>query len=227
MSQVSPSWDGQFSQVESRSTAEQIADQLRAAIFYGHLRAASQLNEVELAQRFGVSRGPVREALQRLMQEGLLVRARNRGVFVADFSDADIHDIYLAREAVERAAVARLLETSPANAVDRLQACVDAMEAAARVDDSSSFTKADLEFHSTLVELSGSQRLARIHRTLLVEARLCMTRLEGKYTDPLVAVAEHADLVTAIAADDRTRAFHLIEQHMTVAVDLLVESPPG
>src|SRR5215218_8200290 len=68
----------------------------------------TQLNEVELASSFGVSRGPVREALQRLIQEGLLRSEPHRGVFVPVMTDEDIDDVYLAREALEAAAVRQI-----------------------------------------------------------------------------------------------------------------------
>ena len=88
--------------------ASMVGERIRSNIIDGTLPPGSQLNEVELASSFGVSRGPVREALQRLIQEGLLRSEPHRGVFVPVMTDEDIDDVYLAREALETAAVRRI-----------------------------------------------------------------------------------------------------------------------
>lgn len=93
--------------VEQESTPSIVADKLRQAIAYGELVPGTQLGEAELARRFGVSRGPLREGMQRLTQEGLLIAIRNRGVFVNTMNSDEIRDMYLAREAIERTASRR------------------------------------------------------------------------------------------------------------------------
>ena len=103
------------------STPSIIADKLRQAIRHGQLTPGAQLGEAELARSFGVSRGPVREAMQRLTQEGLLVPIRNRGLFVIDMTADDIRDMYLAREAVERAAARKILDGDHVAVGDELQ----------------------------------------------------------------------------------------------------------
>src|SRR5215204_4789941 len=90
--------------VHFESTASIIARRLRRAIMYGSIPPGSQLTETELAAQFQVSRGPLREAMQRLVQEGLLRSERNRGLFVVELDDDDARDIYVARAAVEKAA---------------------------------------------------------------------------------------------------------------------------
>ena len=96
--------------VVQETTPALIARQLRRAIGQGELAPGEQLNEAELSRHLGVSRGPLREAMQRLTQEGLLVSIRNRGVFVIEVTDDDVRDMYLARAAVERAAAARVIQ---------------------------------------------------------------------------------------------------------------------
>ena len=93
------------------STPERIAEQLRSGIVTGRLAPGQALREVEIARQLGVSRGPVREAFQRLIQEGLLEAHPARGVFVPQLAAGDIADLYLARGAVEIAA-AQLLAAS-------------------------------------------------------------------------------------------------------------------
>ncbi|MGH3907255.1 MAG: GntR family transcriptional regulator, partial [Pseudonocardiaceae bacterium] len=95
--------------VSRRSTAAIIADRLRDAITRGAFPPGAQLGEVELAGWLGVSRGPLREAMQRLVQEGLLRGERHRGLFVVELGIEDVRDIYAARLAVEQAAARMVL----------------------------------------------------------------------------------------------------------------------
>ena len=88
-----------------------VTERLRDGIVTGTLAPGTQLSEVELAHSFGVSRGPVREAIQRLVQEGLLRSEPHRGVFVPVLTDADVVDVYLARAALESAALRRFIAT--------------------------------------------------------------------------------------------------------------------
>lgn len=215
---------GSFTEINVRSTAEQIADQLRRAILYGSVQSGASLTEVDVAQRFGVSRGPIREAMQRLLQEGLLVRTSSRAVRVVSFSDSDMKDVYFARRAVEHAAVEAILDHDPAAAVAALNAILDQMLVAAKADDLTTFTTMDVDFHNTLVRHAGSVRLLRMQSTLLVEAHMCMVRLERKYADPIAAVAEHRLIVDALAARDRAAARHAVDSHMDNAIALLTQS---
>ncbi len=93
-----------LSAIENRSTAVIIADQLREGIVAGTFVSGDQINEAQLAERLQVSRGPVREALHRLVQEGLLEGRPNRGVFVKEVTRRDIAEVAEAREVIECAA---------------------------------------------------------------------------------------------------------------------------
>ena len=102
------------------STPERIASQLRSGIVSGRLRPGQALREVEVARQLGVSRGPVREAFQRLIQAGLLEAHPARGVFVPQLTAADMADVYLARGAVETTAARLLASTGTPAALGRL-----------------------------------------------------------------------------------------------------------
>jgi DNA-binding GntR family transcriptional regulator len=204
------------------STASIIARRLRTAIMYGLLPSGRQLNEAELAARFGVSRGPLREAMQRLVQEGLLRSERHRGLFVITLTPDDIRDIYGARAAVERAAVSLILQRDRMEAAARLEQVHREMKRAALRVDYSALSDADLLFHETLVAASSSPRLMRMHGTLLVESRMCMTALEDTYRLPDEVVKEHGALVDPIRSGDEARLLRLIDAHMQDALRRLI-----
>jgi DNA-binding GntR family transcriptional regulator len=201
--------------VHVESTASIIARRLRRAIMYGSLPPGTQLTETELAAQFRVSRGPLREAMQRLVQEGLLRSERHRGLFVITLTPDDVHDIYAARALVERAAASRILRRDPARAAARLEEVHREMREAAARGDYGALNDADLRFHEVLVAESGSPRLMRMHGTLLVEARMSMTAL-SMYRRPEDLVEEHARLVEGFRAADEAELFRLIDDHMEV-----------
>ena len=211
--------------LNAESTASIIARRLRTAIMHGSLPPGRQLNEVDLAARFGVSRGPLREAMQRLVQEGLLRSVRNRGLFVVTLTPDDVRDIYIARRAVERAAVSLILGRDPGQAAEQLEQVHREMREAASRADYSAVSDADLRFHEVLVAASGSPRLMRMHGTLLVESRMCMTALQSTYRLPDEVVTEHGALVDGLRVGNRQRLFRLIDAHMQDALVRLI--PPG
>jgi DNA-binding GntR family transcriptional regulator len=190
-----------------------IADRLRAEILRGRFLPDTQLTEVELARQLQVSRGPIREAMQRLIQEGLLRAERNRGVFVVELDSDDARDIYLARGVIERAAAAIVAKRRPEAALQDLQTIVAKLATCV----GSSWTEIigyDLAFHQTLVEAAGSVRLDRMFRTLIAETRLCLIRLEPFYRETSEVVAEHEAILDALRAGDEQQADNLLRIHM-------------
>lgn len=216
---------GELEPVARQSTAELIADQLRSAIMYGVFSPGAQLGEAELAARFEVSRGPLREAMQRLVQEGLLRGERHRGLFVIDLDEKDVHDIYLARLAIERMACELIMQGNRGEAVAHLTEALAELVTAAESGDRHAMSDADQAFHLALVTCSGNSRLERMAQTLLVETRMCLAALQDHYPEAHDLVAEHRVLVDAIADGDEAQLLGLIEGHMRDSIDRLKPNP--
>ncbi len=204
--------------VDRESTPSIIARKLRNAIERGKLAPGTQLAEAELARELGVSRGPLREAMQRLTQEGLLLSIRNRGLFVVELTEDDMRDIYTARTAVERAAAEQVILRDPPGAAAQLGVVIDRMACAAKKGNTAGIGDADLEFHEVLVRLSQSPRLIRMHQTLLTESRMCVIALEGAYPEADRRVPEHQEIADAIAAGDPKTVDRLLVAHQNDAV---------
>lgn len=205
---------GELEPVPRQSTAALIADQLRSAIMYGSLAPGVQLGETDLAGRLGVSRGPLREAMQRLVQEGLLRSERHRGLFVTELTAADVEDVYLARLAVERAACEQIMSGNRGEAVARLTVALNRLVDAAATTDRTAMSDADQAFHQALVSCSGNSRLERMTQTLLVETRMCLTVMQDAYPEPAELVDEHQKLLDAITDGDEGLLLRLIDSHM-------------
>lgn len=214
---------GQLAPLRLQSTPVLVADRLREGILDGTFPPRTQLSEVALSQQLSVSRGPIREAMQRLLQEGLLRGERNRGVFVVDLGENDVRDIYLARSAVERTAAALVASAGTDEDFGVLQSMVDQL-AAAVDDDWVEMTKLDLQFHLALVAAAGSPRLDRMFRTLMAESQLCIVRLEPFYPGREEVVHEHQAILDAIRARDLAEADKLLAAHMDVSATRLTKA---
>ncbi|QDG66879.1 GntR family transcriptional regulator [Pseudarthrobacter sp. NIBRBAC000502772] len=208
--------------LEGRPTAQLIADQLREQIVQGIFRPGEQINESVLASQLRTSRGPVREALQRLSQEGILVSHRNRGVFVLELSDDDVREIYAVRKAVESTAADALLDADPEQVKDTchsLKAIITDMTKQVAVSDWQAIARLDMQFHSSFVAGAGNTRLIRIYETLAAESRMCILNLAVAYPRIDVLVQEHQNLLDLLQAGDREALHKAIKQHMQKAVE--------
>jgi len=203
------------------STPSIIADKLRQAIAHGELKPGAQLGEADLARKLGVSRGPLREGMQRLTQEGLLGAGRNRGLFVREMTPGDVRDMYFAREAIERAAARKILDGDHMAAGDELLQIVDQMAAAGTPAEVSEL---DIAFHERLLQLARSPRLSRVHQTFITETRMCIHALDESYAKSEVRDTEHRSLAKAIRSGDRELTDRLLTAHMDDAIRRLTDA---
>lgn len=208
--------------VEGRPTAQLIADQLRELIVQGVYSPGQQVNESALATQLNTSRGPLREALQRLAQEGILVSKRNRGVFVLELTAEDVKEIYAVREAVELAAANTLIDSRPeqvATVCRELKGILKSMAKQVAASDWQAIARLDMQFHTAFVAGTGNSRLIRIYKTLAAESRMCILSLEVAYPRIDALVLEHQKILDMLEASDREGLQSAIKRHMQKAVE--------
>ncbi|MEX0761246.1 MAG: GntR family transcriptional regulator [Dehalococcoidia bacterium] len=210
-----------LNRIERATLGAQIAEQIRTSVLQGAFEPGHQLSEIALAEHFGTSRGPIREALQTLVNEGLLKRESHRGVFVPVVTDEDIADIYRARGAVETAAMKHIIAVgSGADVRTRLDKVVDEMAAAADADEWARVVDLEMQFHSEVVKGADSPRLSRMYSTLIDETRLCLILTiasPGRYD----LVDEHRHLAALLDTQDPQPAIEAVEAHMREATEAL------
>jgi DNA-binding GntR family transcriptional regulator len=200
--------------IDRRSTVSAIADSLRDAILAGKIAPGTPLREMSLSAELGVSRNSIREAARVLASEGLVDHVMNRGMVVADMTDADVADIYRAREAIEIAAVEALFVSRDPELYARLSALVEGLEAAFAAGDVGAALENDRLFHATLVSATGSQRLERVFASLQQELRLALTLAERSRAELGRTRDDHRALRDALEGASRERAREALREHL-------------
>lgn len=207
----------QLQPIARASTALLIARRIREGILDGTLPPGTRLVEARLAEQLGVSRAPVREALQRLIQEGLMDN-RRRGVYIRELTNDDVVDVYLARTACETAAADAIMQAPEDVDWEVLEEALRSLEDAAASSNLRLTLEADRHFHQMLVAAAGSPRLTRMFATLLVETAICLRRLEGAYKEGSHLAREHRRILAALRSGDRDEMQSAITAHMDDAV---------
>lgn len=214
--------------VAKPTLAAVVTAELREAIISGRIAPGSQMNEVELAARFSTSRGPVREGLQRLVQEGLLVSSPHRGIFVPVLSADDVLDLYFARSALERGAMLRLAERGlPAATIASLEQVIGEMEVALADGDTAAAAAADLRFHEVVVSAAGSPQLQQMYQALLGQMRLGLNLVIDTYARNADLVDQHVTLLRHLKTGDRQALMETIDYHFDIAIEDLSTAAGG
>lgn len=199
--------------VQLNSLPSLVQDEIEQMILRGTLGVGQRINESELATRFGISRGPVREALRALEECGLVRSEKNRGVFVREISVTDADEIYDLREVLDELIGRRLATQITQGQLQVLNALLAEMDAATASKDVKRYHGLNLEFHDALVDFVSNSRLSDTYRRLTKE--LLLFRLRGLQQGGGFAVsnAEHKAMVAAIASGDPDRAGRVLRAH--------------
>ena len=209
--------------VQRTSTAERVADAVREEVVEGRLRPGARLPEQTLCDALGVSRNTVREALSQLVNERVLAREPNRGVFVAQPDAAAVRDVYRVRRLVETAAV-REGEAWGPTAVARVRAAVDEGRAAARKADWDGVASANQHFHRALVAMGGSPRLDQQMKLLLAEMRLVFHRMSEvrEFHEPYLD--RNDTICVLLEAGERAGAADEVRRYLSDAESQILEA---
>ncbi|WP_175942957.1 GntR family transcriptional regulator [Caballeronia sp. BCC1704] len=194
-------------------TVNELYEQLKEMAVVYTIRPGERVNELELAQRFDVSRTPLREALNRLVAESLLHFVPNRGFFARELHRQDIFDLFELRRSIESSAVLLAAERASIKDLRALRKFWKEVMKTKAQTSAAELTIKDEEFHVRLVALAGNNEMVRA--LYGINARIHFVRwmdLEQRGHD---AFAEHLDILDAIEARDIERCRALTESHIT------------
>jgi phosphonate utilization transcriptional regulator len=203
--------------IQSSSLPALVQRELTRQILAGAFPSGTKLNEVDVAARLGVSRGPVREAFRALEESGLVRFEKNRGVFVRQLSLEEADEIFELRAVLDAFAGRRAAKNATPQDIRDLEALVDRMGLAAARGDIDAYFTLNLDFHDRIVALAGNAKLAQLYRRLVNELNLYRrASLDQAGTLPL-SVAEHRAIVESIAAGRAAAAGRLLHEHVLVS----------
>ncbi len=200
---------------------QEVAERLRQRIFAHELTPGTWIDEQKLAEQYGISRTPLREALKVLASEGLVELKPRRGCYVTEISRQDLDDIFPLMAMLEaRCAVEAVRHARPVDVRD-LEGIHERLEAAARDGRIDAFFEANQEFHRRIQELSGNRWLLSVIqdlRKVLKLSRLHSLSLEGRLQQSL---DEHRAIMAAFAAGNAEGAERLMHDHLLSGRDAL------
>ena len=207
---------------EGVSLSSRVQAAIEEMIMSGELRGGDRVNEIALSEKFGTSRGPLREACRALAQEGLLVAIPNRGVFVRELGLREALEVYDIRSALDELMGRLIAERASDAQVEELTALVDRMDQAALERDLETYYPTNLEFHNKLLSYAHNARLERLYRSLIKELHLFRRKGLLQSGSMRISNEEHRQIVRAIAARDPIAAGVSMKSHVMAAKQRLL-----
>ena len=216
---VAPAESGRLARTGPRG--QQVVDALRNEIIAGHFEPGERLIEATLSQELGTSRGPVREALHQLENEGLVMSVPYKGAVVLGVSDEEVQEVLIPiRLVLERYSFAHATRVMTEADFAELGKQVWVMERAARSNDLLKVVEADLRFHDIVISSAGQPHTAQIWRSIWPRIRAYFFRY-GRSASLQMMVDEHRELLDVLQTRDEARVLRQLERH------IVVRTPPS
>lgn len=193
---------------------QEVAERLRQRIFAHELTPGTWIDEQKLAEQYGISRTPLREALKVLASEGLVELRPRRGCYVTEISRQDMDDIFPLMAMLEGRCAAEAVNRATSSDIAALKEIHERLESAARDGRIDAFFEANQEFHKKIQELSGNRWLLSVIqdlRKVLKLSRLHSLSLEGRLQQSL---DEHRLIMAALEARNGSTAEKLMHDHL-------------
>jgi DNA-binding GntR family transcriptional regulator len=211
---------------KSPSIQTRVTDQVRALIIEGRLESGAALSEIALADDFGVSRTPVREALKQLQTEGLVVIRPRVGTFVTTPSRREINELFHLKELLEGSAARLLALRGSVPELDELRRNVERADEATAAGDVDGYAALVHEFHDLIIRGADNDKLAQHYRMMmnqLAYTRLVQTSLSkpGRLVE---SDAEHHHVLDIILAKDGNTAERVMREHVRASQEALLDS---
>jgi DNA-binding GntR family transcriptional regulator len=194
---------------------------LKEKILTGELEAGQRVSVDSLASEIGVSRTPIRDALNRLSLEGLVVVTPRRGTVVGGLSVEDINEVYQARYLIEPAICESIAATASGEFVrdlENIQAEWETVNASLiykDIKETTRYVELNNAFHLRIVEETGNSRLVQIHTQLYMQPRMGSLVLRDNYQGPLSRMAEHRVVIEAFRQNDPEGAMNAMKEHLS------------
>lgn len=203
-----------FSQIKQHTIEDEIIGRLRDAIVSGQIAPGAHLNESEIAKQMAISRIPVREAIKKLEQEGLVVRQPNKGVYVISFSEQDVRETFSLRARLESMAFEWAIPHLTAGDIAQLGGLIEEQKSAIAARKYDDLARLDMRFHEFICEKAGHSRLLKIWYELHAQCQMLLNlrfRRMADYT-PETVPTDHLEILDAVERGDVNSAVQLTHE---------------
>jgi len=203
---------------------EKILESIREAILKGTLKPGERVSEPELAERFGISRTPIREAFRQLESEGYLVVIPRKGAVVASLSERDVMEFYAIKSILEGHAARIAAERMTERDLERLETINNRLQQIAGDGDIKTFFRIHNEFHELFIKASGNDKLVELINHLVLKfnrLRLASLAQPGRMD---ISVQEHRKIIEAFRKHDGELAENLVRRTATIGAEVLIQS---
>jgi DNA-binding GntR family transcriptional regulator len=206
------------------SLVNQAYQELKRMILEREVPLGGKLNENELAGALGISRTPVREAMNRLQKEGLVEIFPQRGPFVVKFSEKDIFELFLIRENLEGLAARLASEKMNQTHLEKLNSFLEGFAEPFSEKHVQRYAKKDFKFHQTIIMMSEAQRLINIISTLYDQIRIFRLTTMGLSDRMKVSLEEHQKIIEALRKGDPEESEKRMREHIRHVGDGVMEN---
>jgi DNA-binding GntR family transcriptional regulator len=197
--------------------------QLKKLIILGEIKLGERINEVELSNSLNMSRGPIRESLRILNQEGLVSYYPRRGMFVTELEKGDINEIYNIRCSLEKSAIELGFHLHNEETVSQLNTIVSEMRKSSQKNQKDTLVNLDLAFHETLVSLPGYNRLLKTWKSYNALIELIFAKVFELETESVHDISDsHEKLVKLLKNDNKELFMQSLEDHYMDAKEKLL-----
>lgn len=226
-----PQESSELTTLRTSSLTSVVEKEVERMILGGALQPGERLNEFQLANRFGMSRGPLREAMRSLNARGFVDVVRNRGVFVRQIPVEEALEIYDLRSALFGLAGRLLADRLTDEMLMTLKSYLKRMDTSAEDQDFEAYYPLNLEFHAFLVTATGNKTLKREYQSFVDRLHLCRARTLVQANGLAVSNHEHREMVDALASGNVARAQEAFFRHVQRAklrfLSTLKDRPDG
>lgn len=203
---------------------EKILENIRDAILKGDLKPGERVSEPDIAERYGISRTPIREAFRQLESEGYLTVIPRKGAVVAKHSEKDIEEFYSIKSVLEGYAAQLAAERMTPKDIDKLEAINNRLEKLSKSKDVKTFFRAHNEFHEYFIRAAGNKKLHELIQQLLKKfeyLRIASLSMPGRME---ISVQEHKKIIEAFRNNDGYLADLLVRKNAAYGGQVLLQS---
>ena len=214
----------QITQRRATTITSIAVDAIEDMIISGELVAGDRINESTLADRLGISRGPIREACRSLEQAGLLTSKTNRGMYVREVSLHEARELYEVRGAIAALAGELIVKRATDVEIHALIQLVERMQQAADDENAAEYYKLNLQFHDLLVHTAKNTALEETYHKIVNQLHLLRRRGLVQDGNLQVSNAEHFEIVNALEKRDSVKSANALRTHVCNGLTRMIAS---